>query len=82
MRLRICPEGEEEADSGDAGLAGASAGPVILIPSAGGFRGYQGCGGRTPGTGFHNMELLGPPHTLDTPTHGMAIDNNDDSNKK
>ena len=82
MRLRRCLEDEGEAGSGDAGSAGASAGPAILIPSAGGFRGYQGGGGPTQGTGFRIMELLGSHHTRDTHTHGTAIDNTDDSRKK
>ena len=82
MRSRRCLEDEEEAGSGDAGLAGASAGPAILIPSAGGFLGYQDGGGPTQGTGFRIIGLLGPHYTRDTHTHGMAIGNTDGSCKK
>jgi hypothetical protein len=78
VRLRRCPEDEEEAGSDE-----ASVGPAILIPSAGGFRCYRdGGGGPTQGTGFPIMEHLGSHHTPDTHTHGMAIGNTDDTNKK
>lgn len=61
-----------------AGSAGVSAeASVTPTPSADGFHGCQGGGGRTQPMGFRFMELLGSHNISDMHIHGMDIEHTD-----